>query len=63
MLIPRASLEQTDRLLMRGDTMTGVDAIHARFQTYAYDMHAHDDEWLVGVTHDGVQDFFCRGRG
>jgi AraC-like DNA-binding protein len=24
-------------------------------------MHRHDDEWLVGVTHAGVQDFFCRG--
>ncbi|NGM33370.1 AraC family transcriptional regulator [Methylobacterium sp. DB0501] len=23
-------------------------------------MH-HHDEWLVGVTHDGVQDFYCRG--
>ena len=52
MLIARTSLEQNDRLLMRRDTMTGVEAIHARFQTYAYDMHAHDDEWLVGVTHE-----------
>lgn len=62
MLTPRKSFGQTDRFLMRRDAMTGVEAVHARFQTYAYDMYTHDDEWLVGVTHDGVQDFFCRGR-
>ncbi|WP_238858304.1 AraC family transcriptional regulator [Faunimonas pinastri] len=43
------------------DGPSGVEAIHARFLGHAYDMH-HHEEWLVGVTHRGVQDFFCRGR-
>lgn len=38
----------------------GVQAIAARFHGHAYDLHRHD-EWLVGVTDQGVQDFFCRG--
>lgn len=39
---------------------TGVEALSAHFVGHAYDMH-HHDEWLVGVTDKGVQDFFCRG--
>lgn len=42
------------------DRASGVEAIHARFAGHAYDLHRHDD-WLVGVTDQGVQDFFCRG--
>jgi len=58
----RLSPAPNDRLLMRRDRATGVEAVRARIRTYSYDMHTHDDEWLVGVTHDGVQDFFCRGK-
>jgi AraC-like DNA-binding protein len=43
------------------DRHSGLEAVTARFHGHAYDMHRHD-EWLVGVTHAGVQDFFCRGR-
>jgi AraC-like DNA-binding protein len=42
------------------DCGSGVEAVQARFKGHAYDMHRHD-EWLVGVTDDGVQDFHCRG--
>jgi AraC-like DNA-binding protein len=42
------------------DEATGVEAIQARFAAHAYDLHRHDD-WLIGVTDDGVQDFLCRG--
>ena len=42
------------------DRETGVEAIHAAFLSHAYDLHRHD-EWLVGVTDHGVQEFFCRG--
>jgi AraC-like DNA-binding protein len=51
-----------DILHMRRDPSTGVEVLRARFQGHAYDMHAHDDEWLIGVTHYGVQDFYCRGK-
>ncbi|HEY2134031.1 MAG TPA: AraC family ligand binding domain-containing protein [Acetobacteraceae bacterium] len=43
------------------DGATGVEAIHARFAGHAYDLHRHED-WLVGITEAGVQDFCCRGR-
>ncbi len=49
-----------DRIRFSRDLATGVEAISARFFGHAYDMH-HHDEWLVGVTDHGVQDFFCRG--
>ena len=49
-----------DRIRLARDRHSGVEAIHARFYGHAYDMHRHD-EWLVGVTHHGVQDFYCRG--
>jgi AraC-like DNA-binding protein len=42
------------------DGASGVEVIRARFAAHAYDLHRHD-EWLVGVTDRGVQDFFCRG--
>ncbi|WP_245524413.1 AraC family transcriptional regulator [Methylobacterium nonmethylotrophicum] len=45
---------------LRRDRATGIEAVTARFLGHAYDMH-HHDEWLVGVTHAGVQDFYCRG--
>lgn len=47
---------------MYRDAATGIEALRARFHGHAYDMHSHDDEWLIGVTHHGVQEFFCRGR-
>jgi AraC-like DNA-binding protein len=49
-----------DRVRLVRDGASGVEAVHARFAGHAYDMHRHD-EWLVGVTDRGVQDFFCRG--
>ncbi|CAH2602127.1 AraC family transcriptional regulator [Rhodovastum atsumiense] len=48
-----------DRVQLVHDA-SGVEAIHARFSAHAYDLHRHDD-WLVGVTDQGVQDFLCRG--
>lgn len=50
-----------DAFQLRRDQTTGLEALGARFHSHAYDMHFHD-EWLVGVTHYGVQDFFCRGQ-
>lgn len=50
-----------DSLRLVRDKHSGIDAVTAQFHGHAYDMHRHD-EWLVGVTHAGVQDFFCRGR-
>ena len=49
-----------DHLALTRDPATGVEALRARFAAHAYDLHRHDD-WLVGVTEDGVQDFLCRG--
>ena len=49
-----------DRVRLVRDPISGVEAIRARFAGHAYDLHWHDD-WLVGVTERGVQDFFCRG--
>ncbi len=50
-----------DRIRLARDAPSGVEAIHARFSGHAYDLHRHD-EWLVGVTDRGLQDFYCRGR-
>ncbi|MCR0984972.1 AraC family transcriptional regulator [Roseomonas populi] len=61
--IPSATsprLEPPDQVHMVRDEGTGVEAVRARFAAHAYDSHRHDD-WLVGVTERGVQDFFCRG--
>ena len=49
-----------DHIRLVRDQASGVEALHARFAGHAYDLHRHDD-WLVGVTDHGVQDFFCRG--
>jgi AraC-like DNA-binding protein len=49
-----------DRIHFVRDGASGVEAICARFAGHAYDLHRHDD-WLIGVTDWGVQDFFCRG--
>lgn len=49
-----------DRVSLVHDPATGVEAIRACFTAHAYDLHRHDD-WLVGVTDRGVQDFMCRG--
>lgn len=49
-----------DRVSLARDASSGVEAIRARFAAHAYDLHRHD-EWLVGVTDRGVQDFVCRG--
>ena len=50
-----------DFVRLARDTGSGIEAVLASFHGHAYDMHRHD-EWLVGVTHAGVQDFFCRGQ-
>lgn len=49
-----------DFVHLRRDPASGIEAVTARFLGHAYDMH-HHDEWLVGVTHEGIQDFYCRG--
>lgn len=50
-----------DSIHLLRDQPSGIDVVTAQFYGHAYDMHRHD-EWLVGVTHAGVQDFFCRGQ-
>ncbi len=50
-----------DHISLRRDGPSGVEVIEARFAAHAYDLHRHDD-WLVGVTEHGVQDFLCRGQ-
>jgi hypothetical protein len=49
-----------DRIRLVRDPASNVEAIRARFAGHAYDLHRHDD-WLVGVTDHGVQDFYLRG--
>ncbi|MFT8243039.1 AraC family ligand binding domain-containing protein [Roseomonas sp. BN140053] len=49
-----------NRIRLVRDGASGVEAIRARFFGHAYDLHRHD-EWLVGVTEQGVQEFLCRG--
>jgi AraC-like DNA-binding protein len=49
-----------DHMRLVRDRASGVEALDARFAGHAYDLHRHDD-WLVGVTDHGVQDFFARG--
>ena len=51
---------RSDRVSLVRDSQSGVEAVRARFVGHAYDPHRHD-EWLVGVTDSGFQDFFCRG--
>jgi AraC-like DNA-binding protein len=61
--VPRAAVRRPpdgDRIRLVRDAANGVEAIRARFAGHAYDLHRHDD-WLVGVTDQGVQDFYCRG--
>lgn len=55
-----AAPETTREIRLVRDGGSGVEAVRARFTGHAYDMHRHD-EWLVGVTDHGVQDFYCRG--
>jgi AraC-like DNA-binding protein len=50
----------SDRIRLVRDPASGVEAIRACFAGHAYDLHRHDD-WLVGVTDHGIQDFLCRG--
>lgn len=59
-MMPTGITAPPDRIRFVRDGASGVEAIHARFAGHAYDLHRHDD-WLVGVTDRGVQDFFCRG--
>lgn len=57
----KAPAPRRDSLRLVRDPHSGIDVVTAEFFGHAYDMHRHD-EWLIGVTHAGVQDFFCRGR-
>jgi AraC-like DNA-binding protein len=50
-----------DRISLRRDPATGVEALRASFSGHAYDLHSHDC-YLIGVTGTGVQSFRCRGR-
>ncbi|RYZ06579.1 MAG: AraC family transcriptional regulator, partial [Comamonadaceae bacterium] len=54
-------LPPRDSVQLVRDAHSEIEAVAAEFHGHAYDMHRHD-EWLVGVTHAGVQDFFCRGQ-
>lgn len=56
-----AGSPHTDFVQLVRHPQSGIEAVTARFGGHAKDMHRHE-EWLVGVTHAGVQDFFCRGR-
>ena len=49
------------RLRLVRDRDSGVEALYGAFIGHAYDPHQHE-EWLVGVTLSGRQEFFCRGR-
>jgi AraC-like DNA-binding protein len=44
---------------MARDPATGIETIRAHFTGHAYDPHFHD-EYLVGVTEQGLQEFSCR---
>lgn len=50
-----------DWLSLKRDGDTGIESIRAHFRGHAYDPHDHD-EWLVGITLQGVQSFRCRRR-
>lgn len=41
------------------DQDSGIETLRAHFQGHAYDPHWHDN-YLVGVTEQGVQQFHCR---
>jgi AraC-like DNA-binding protein len=41
------------------DPGRGVEVLHARFTTYAYDSHSHDD-YVFGLIEDGLQTFRYR---
>jgi AraC-like DNA-binding protein len=49
----------TDWVRVRRDAGTGIETIRAHFEGHAYDPHSHE-QYLVGVTEDGVQEFTCR---
>ncbi|MCB8882523.1 AraC family transcriptional regulator [Acidisoma cellulosilytica] len=53
-------MSSPDRISFARDAASGIEGLAARFAGHAYDLHRHD-EWLVGVTDNGVQDFLCRG--
>jgi len=50
-------------IALKKDPPTGIELIRAHFggHQHAYDPHWHDD-YLVGVTEQGVQQFHCRRR-
>ncbi|HEV7368439.1 AraC family transcriptional regulator [Arenibaculum sp.] len=50
-----------DWLSFRRDPETGIESIRAHSTGHAYDPHDHDD-FLVGITERGVQEFQCRGH-
>ncbi len=53
---PRPSRDWVD---VARDPVTGIETIRAHFTGHAYDPHFHD-EYLVGVTEQGLQEFSCR---
>ena len=48
-----------DWVRVRRDAVTGIETIRAHFEGHAYDPHSHE-QYLVGVTEEGVQEFPCR---
>jgi AraC-like ligand binding domain len=57
---PKAVAAPPDHMQLVRNGASGIEAIRACFSGHACDLHRHDD-WLVGVTECGQQDFFCRG--
>jgi AraC-like ligand binding domain len=56
----RQAATRADHIRLVRDPDSGFEALQAWFAGHAYDLHRHND-WLVGVTDHGVQDFFARG--
>ena len=53
--------ERSDWIVVRHDPESGIEVIRAHFRGHAYDPHDHD-EFLLGFTESGVQQFSCRRR-
>lgn len=55
------SSSSNDWLNLHRDNETGIESVHAHFRGHAYDPHDHN-EMLVGVTHQGLQQFSCHRK-
>ena len=56
-------MEQTNQFqYISSDHLDGVKLLTARMKDFVYDKHAHE-EYSIGVTLKGRQDFFSSGSG